>query len=238
MGGACVSLPGDLWAAMRNPALLTEVRLSAAAAWQPGRFGLTELSSASMAGAMHFGTFGIGAGVSHFGGPLYRELLPSAGFGMRIGEQVSLGAQASLLCLSIDRYGSTTVPVLDAGATVRVVPSLLLAAAAGNVTHAAIVGSITDRLPVTLRLGACWNPDSAMLLQAEIDKDMRWPATMRFGGEYRPLDMISLRAGATTKPWTVSGGFGLRLGGMLFDYAYSWHPDLGGSHALGIGIEP
>ncbi|MCZ7555393.1 MAG: hypothetical protein M5R41_03180 [Bacteroidia bacterium] len=238
MGGAGVALTGDLWSAMRNPALLSRSALSASAVWQPGRYELSALSSAGVAGATRFGSFGIGAAVTHFGGELYRELLPSVGFGMRVAEHISVGAQTSLLCISIARYGGTALPLLDLGATVDIAPTLLVAVAAGNVTHSALTGNITDRLPVTVRMGACWQPDDALLLQLELDKDMRWPVTTRMGGEYRPLPFVAIRAGATTEPWTVSGGFGLRHGGIVFDYAYAWHPDLGGTHALGIGIQP
>jgi len=238
MGGAGVALRGDIWSALRNPALLDGTGSAAAVNWTPARFGLSELASSGAAWTQQLGTVGVGIGVTQFGGALYREITPAVAAGMPLGTGISAGVRAALLSLSIERYGSTVLPLIDAGASIEVHPSLIVAAAASNITQTSVNGTSTERVPVSLRLGACWQPDSSLLLQAELDKDIRWPLTTRYGLEYRPLQMLALRAGASMQPWTISGGFGVIWAGLSFDYAFRWHPDLGGTHALGIGIQP
>ena len=237
-GSAGVALPGDIWSAMRNPALLNLMPSCGSVSWTPARYGFSELGGAGIALLHRIGAVGAGFGLTHLGGVLYREITPSVGAAIDVGEGVSLGLRAGLLCVAIDRYGSTSVPVVDAGSVFSVHRSLSVGVCATNLTRASIHGVIDDRLPSGLRLGARWSPDSSVAVQMEFDKDIRWPVTTRAGIEYVPVRSLALRVGATMQPWTMSSGFGLVYGGLAFDYAFRWHPDLDGTHMFSIGFQP
>jgi hypothetical protein len=238
MGAGGVALRGDAWSALRNPALLAYLPSQGAVSWIPARYGLNELGSSGLIWVQPIGGVGMSVDVTRFGTSLYREITPAVSTGLLLADGIALGVRAGLFCLSIERYGSTALPLVDLGAAVLVHENMVIAATASNVMQASIRGHIDDRLPAGIRLGAGWTAGENIAIHIEMDKDLRWPLMTRYGVEYRPVDALALRIGATTQPWTVSSGFGLALFGASFDYAYRWHPDLGGSHALGIGFQP
>ncbi len=238
MGGGGVALGGDAWLALRNPALLAGVATMAAVSSTPWRFGFTELSSSAAVWTQPFAFCAAALTLTRSGSPLYRETEAAVSAGAAFGAGLAIGMSARVLNVAIERYGSTTVPLVDVGATAEPLPSLTLGLRAGNVTLSSLRGVVYDRLPSLLHLGAVWRADSTVLLLVELEKDPRWPVLARVGGELQVGDALYLRAGSTLAPWTASGGFAVRWQRFIVEYACQWHPDLGASHTFGIGFHP
>ncbi|HOJ03046.1 MAG TPA: hypothetical protein PK916_03490 [Bacteroidota bacterium] len=238
MGGGGVAVGGDAWLALRNPALLAGSTAMAAVSSTPWRYGFTELSSSAAAWTHTFAFCGAALTLTRSGSPLYRETEAAVSAGTAFGAGLAIGMSARMLNVAIERYGATTVPMVDVGATADALPSLTFGIRASNVTLSSLGGVVRDRLPSLMHLGAAWRADSTVLLLVDVEKDPRWPVLVRVGGEVQVGEALLFRAGSTLAPWTASGGFAIRWQRFIVEYACQWHPDLGATHTFGIGFHP
>jgi len=238
LGGSIVSIPDDAWAGAWNPALLAWLPTGGSIVWTPSRYGLRELESSGIVWAQHVAGAGAMFAISNFGSSLYRETTPALSFGMEVDGGVALGVRAALLCISIERYGSTSLPQVDVGMAIALHEGVSFGALVSNISHTSISATVRDRLPLVVSTGISWNLDSLALFTVEVEKDVRWPFTVRTGVEYKPVDVLVFRIGATVEPFTSSFGIGIRHAGFVVDVSYRHHPDLGGTQYLGIGFQP
>lgn len=91
--------------------------------------------------------------------------------------------------------------------------------------------SVTEGIPMVTRIGGRFNWQKVdFCLDYESSRGSNWPSVYHAGLEYRPLEVLALRAGVDQKPKaTESGigadnnltaGVGLLFAGFTFDYAY------------------
>ncbi|MFN0037629.1 MAG: hypothetical protein ACKVUS_21410, partial [Saprospiraceae bacterium] len=80
-----------------------------------------------------------------------------------------------------------------------------------------------------LRIGAAWQTSSLLIFLAEVEKSLERNAQIKAGFEYRPVDVLVIRAGVRTGGTTRVGfGAGVRLkNGLALDFGSEWHPTLG-----------
>ena len=108
------------------------------------------------------------------------------------------------------------------------------------------LGSETAPLPLELGGGLKWKYSPAFNIYAEGRLPSDHSPYLAFGGEwflpYARLSGLFLRAGLNFKNYsdhgfmgTFAGGFGLKLGGFLLDYAFAPYGDLGAAHRMTAG---
>jgi hypothetical protein len=178
---------------------------------------------------------GIGAGLLHAGLDVYREQRFQLGYGRRMGERFLLGAEFAYLRVAAAEYGSAGGVAAALSLLSRPLPELWIAAR----LQPSMGVRLSDwPVPDRLQFAAGWQRSDALLLLAELEKDIDRPAELKFGVEYRPSALLRLRCGMRSSPARPAMGVGLRLkNGLVLDTAAEWHPVLGITPALALSRE-
>ncbi len=234
MAGSGCALPGIGLTAL-NPALITWEKTGGAVYWTPSRFGMTELGAMAIEWNQGFSGFTAGAALQRFGYDVYSEHRLDVSAGMRVGGGLALGIRGVLHTVHIERYGSTAAAGLDAGLLFSPAERWHAGASVRHIAGGAFADG--EELPLQMRLGVAWSV-SNLRLACDLEKDARYPLTVRTGVEFRPAKVLALRIGAVNTPATFTAGAGLLLSSVQAQYAVSVHPELGWTHSIGIGFQP
>jgi hypothetical protein len=237
MGGAFVAIADNAWAIVFNPAGLTQLRGDEIAAfYSPQPFGMTELSLASFA-LVHPTSYGeVGLSVNRFGFDLYREMSGILSYANSYRDVFSFGINLTYNSLAIENYGSALAIGVDIGVLATITGGLRWGFFAANV-NAPSIGQAREKLPQVYSSGLSFSPADGLLLGLDVIKDIRYPALLRAGLEYRLVDPVSLRVGVGNNPTKFSSGLGIHYSFVHFDYAMTTHPDLGLSHQFSVAVD-
>ena len=234
MGGSGCALPGAGFASL-NPALITFEATGGAVWWTPSRFGVTELGAIAAEWNQGFSGISAGAALQRFGYDVYSEHRFDVSAGAWLGSGLALGMRGSLNTVHILRYGNAVAMSVDAGLHFSPASHWHAAAVIRNLAAEAFADD--ESIPLQMRIGAAWT-DERLLLACDLEKDARYPLTVRAGVEFRPVPLLALRVGAVNTPALFTAGAGLLLSSVQAQYAVSVHPDLGWTHSIGIGFQP
>jgi len=237
MGGSSVAVSGSDWGTITNPSLLSEIgHGSLSIAFSPHRFGLTELATGAMlhVHSTPWGTFG--AMISSTGFNLYREIVVGLGGGWRIAEGFHAGLSVRYFHLAIEGHGTDQTVGIQVAFLVNLDPKLNLGFSAGNV-NSPVIGEAKERIPQVYRTGISYKPITDVEVALDIVKDVLHPLELRAGFQYRPLTVLVLRGGTGVEPSQFSGGIGLELSSLGFDYAFTHHSVLGITHQLALNVD-
>ncbi len=235
MGGCAAALQGSTAAALFNPAALSAVKTGGSVFWTPARFGLTELGSAAGVWVQAFDGGAVAVSLQRFGYALYAEHRLGCAASVPLTEDLSVGLRLSALHIEIARYGSTMLPLVDAGVRCRIADGLSAGAVAFAVNMPSIDGD--ERLPSGLSMGLAWQDDD-FCLAVEAEKEARADIGLRMGAEYRIFKLFQVRCGAATLTGEWTAGLGVRRSSFRVAYAVAIHSELGATHTIGIGFEP
>jgi hypothetical protein len=166
--------------------------------------------------------------MSSYGREIYRETAVAFGGAVRTGARAWAGILARRLSLRIERYGSWSGWVFDAGLRVALTRSWTMGFSTQNLGQKSMGQG--QPLPQVTRASLEVRPSSGFRVCVELDKDVRYPAELRCGMEWSPCRPYRLRAGFSRNPSRFTLGTGLVVGCLWFDYACSFHPVLGETH--------
>jgi hypothetical protein len=232
LGNAFVALSDNPWGLNYNPSGLSRIRsLQSSIFFVPQQFEMEELRTAAAAVAVPVGGNTLGASFSHFGFDLYRESHLTLGVARGIDWGVGGGIAVNLHRLSFDRYGSAQSMTLDIGLLAEVTERVTLGFSYRNLLGNRI-GPQEERLPQTFSLGAAYVPVKNFTLTAEVEKELRYPVTIKAGAEQMFLEIFAVRAGVSNHPDKFTAGFGVRYAMLEFGYAGYSHAQLGWTHQL------
>ncbi len=236
MGNAFVAYADNVWATNVNPAGLQQLfSLQASLFVAPAQFGLPELRTFACAAGLPLDFVALGVAVEQFGFELYKETNIRLGFARNIDWGVSAGVAINIRRFDIAGYGSTTNALIDVGLLAEAHPTLIFGFSMKNLAGAKM-GTDSQRLPQTFFLGARYVPIKSFTVAIELEKESRHQPMLKVGLEQRVLGLLSLRAGVTDDPNSISAGFGAGASLFEFSYAGSSHPELGWSHQLELAI--
>ena len=237
LSDAFVAAGNSPWLTVYNPAGLASCRsIESALFLNPQQFGLKELRTISAAGVIPIGVGSVGIVVGQFGFNLYRETQLTVGVGGTIDAGISVGGAVNLVRISLDRYGSTIARTYDVGALVDVVDGLRIGCDWKNVT-AQKIAATGEALPQLLTTGLCYSPSADSRLSIDLEKDIRFPFSLRMGLEHSFLKVLTMRFGICSNPDKISCGIGLRIAGLELSYAGYSHPQLGWTHQIEISFK-
>jgi hypothetical protein len=164
----------------------------------------------------------------------------SLGYGQALGPMLAVGAAAKLIDAAIDNVGAQAFAA-DAGALLKPVDGLRLAAVLSNMSGGMRFLGASDPLPAALRVAAAWTPARGWLLALQGTFYKESSNALEAGVEWKPYPLIALRAGYRTDDSDAPGGtaglsagFGLALWGQSFDYAWVPFGVLGDTHYLSL----
>jgi len=230
LNGAFTSMANNSLAIFYNPSGLGQMKFGEFSAfYSPAPFGLPELSVQALTYAQptKFGV--LGAGIKNYGFDLYREFNFILSYANVYKKKIYLGLNVNYFNLSIKNYNSASSFGLDAGAMIYMNKYLRWGFMGKNVTGATI-GVSKEKLAQIYRTGLNYQPVDNINLMFEIEKDVKFPVSIRGGFEYSILDYVDLRAGVGSEPTSFAGGFGFYFSVFQLDYAINKSPDLGITH--------
>lgn len=236
MAGAFVALSDNVWAPFFNPAGLRLMNWREVAVfYSPQPFGLKELAhgSISYVEPTSIGAFGFSART--YGFELYREVTATVSYANAYRNVLFYGANISYYHLSISNYGSDGTIGIDIGILAYITDYLRWGFCAINMNMPTI-GQAKEKLPQVYTTGLSFNPLSELVMNLDVQKDVKYPASVRFGVEYEIFDMLALRTGVANNPSKFSAGLGVRYSIIEFDYALYTHQELGLTHQISVGI--
>jgi hypothetical protein len=250
MGSAYSSLATDAYAPIYNPAGL-------------GFLDATEVAAQHLSylQSMDYEFGSVGVPLSH--GPQSKGLAASVqylGSGDIVGtdqNNVSIGNFSAHYAAYTFAYGQQVIPKLSLGLSGKVIeskiadtsahayagdlgalyefqPRLHVGATVANIGNKLNFGGPGDSLPLAFHLAAAYQPFNQWKLSVEgvQPKDSRLNG--RFGGEWSPIEALSLRVGYrtdTTQELSALAGFSTGVGIHVWnqEFAYAWLPygDLG-----------
>jgi opacity protein-like surface antigen len=237
MANAFVAVADNCWAIDYNPAGLTKLNtLQCTLFFIPEQFGLNELKTTALAVAIPFSTESIGAEIRKFGFELYTETEFGLAYSRKFDGNISGGITVHYSRIDIARYGTTGTVFLHGGLMVQMSDQVKLGFCLRNLA-ATTLGSTGEKIPQQVSLGTSWYPLNNVILSVEIEKDVRFPARLKFGVEQQVLSLVAFRAGIADNPDTYSIGIGVRYSIVGFGYATYSHPDLGWTHQIEISLQ-
>jgi len=178
----------------------------------------------------------LGAAIDRFGFDLYNETTVSVGAGKTLAQNIIGGIALNYHHLTIARYGSAGTWSADAGVLAEIIPSVMMGGCFKNLTNASYVKG-EDDLPQCFSIGVAWKPLNDLLLTSEIEKDIRYAASVKAGIEKTFLNLLALRFGIANNPDKYSAGFAVRYAGIEFGYAGYSHDELGWTHQIEISFQ-
>ena len=159
-------------------------------------------------------------------------------YGQTLSEKLSVGVTGKVINAQIDDV-SANAYAADLGALYKANDKTDLGASLVNIGTRLKFLSEGDSLPTAFKVGGAFRPTSSFLVSAEGVYEGNGLASFHTGTEWRPMEMISLRAGFRTD--TLKGlsplagfstGLGLHVWGQEFAYAWTPYGDLGDTQIL------
>ncbi len=258
LSNASVALAGEVWTMGNNVAGLAEIQRPSVGFYAENRYFSAALNVGALTVALPLGrapeTPGAAAGAAptpaaartwarngvvafeaqRFGGALYNETRLGAGYAYRFG-QISLGARADMLQVSIEGLGSKRVVLGTLGGQIEVVPQRLsFGASLYNISQTKLASYQDERVPTVLKAGLAYRPSAQVLLVVETEKDVERAANFKAGLEYRPVPMLAARLGLASLTEQASAGIGVLAGAFQIDYAAAFQQALGFSQHLSV----
>jgi len=236
LGGAFTSLSDNSLAIFYNPAGLGQVKYREFSAfYSPAPFGLTDLSTASLSYSepLSFGT--IGAAIKTYGFELYKENNIIFSYGNSYKKKIYYGANLNLYNLHIQNYENATAFGIDIGTMAYIAKFLQWGFFGKNITGTKI-GESKEKIAQVYRTGLTFQPENNIRITGEIEKDIKYPISVRSGLEYNVIDFLDLRFGVGSQPTIFSAGIGINYNLFSLDYAITKSEDLGFTHLGTISV--
>lgn len=190
--------------------------------------GIYGVSFAAGIPVQKVGTLGIS--IQHLGNEAYNEQKIGIAYARQLFKRLSIGAQVDYLGARVAEYGAVHTGTFELGLLAKITDEFTLGFHTFSPIRIKLPTAqlqVMDKLPALFKLGAAYQPAKQVLLTAELEKNLDYPFNGKFGVEYRPLDLLALRAGVQTAPFSASFGLGVQWAGVQLDIASSYHQALG-----------
>lgn len=230
----------DLWSIYHNQAGLAYLESPQAGVFYENKFLISEMGYGGFAAAYALGVGTIGIDYSSFGYDAYNQGKLGLAYGLKLSKGTALGAQINYhhISISAEDYGKTNALTAELGFLVDLSPRISLGVHIFNITRTKLNDFDDERIPTVLRFGAGYEISDEVMVTAEVEKDIDRDEVFKCGIEYRPVEVLYLRVGASNAPGLFSFGFGLNMGAFQLDLASTYHSVLGYSPQASLTFVP
>ena len=229
MGGTFVAVANTGDALYYNPAGLWQLNNLYAQTFYSAPFNLKELGTTVFNFTYPSAIGNATLNFESYGYDVYRETTLGAAYSGSFKDNLLYGFVVNYDHLNIKDVGSRSAVGVDIGLMFKPQEKVTVGFSARNVNRPAIKG---DELPQTFSLGLSLHMIDPLILNADVYKDVKFPADLRMGAEYAFFEKLFLRVGMATEPSRFSAGLGFDFGKGVIDYAIYSHSDLGVTHAV------
>lgn len=170
-----------------------------------------------------------------------RDLGVAVHYGLKLNEVLAVGGAGRYVSSEIDDVTAHGFAA-DLGVQLRVrsIEGLTVGASVTNVGTGLKFLQTRDDFPITFRAGAAYQvPRWNLLLATDVVKSIDRDVDAGVGAEWKPIEMLRLRAGYRSQGRDVgkglTAGLGVSLAGLEIDYAYVPFGVLGDAHRISAG---
>lgn len=224
-----VAVANDIWTIFYNPAGIASLKdREISFSYIPAQFELKELSKKGLVYYEPSLLVKFGLGIEIFGFSLYKE----TNFKMSLASDFNFfafGINLNYNFVSIKDYGSAGALSMDVGAISKPVGFLKFGFVLRNLI-AGKIGEAEEKLPKGIEFGIAFLPYDDLIVSAEINKEIYFRESFKYGVEYLLLDFVAIRLGLSNYPTQYSGGVGFRISSFQIDYSINNHQYLGLTH--------
>lgn len=178
------------------------------------------------------GTFGFTG--SYYGYELFNEKKFGIGYGLKLADFVSIGAQIDIMNNKVSGYESNTAVTFELGALFKVNKHIQIGAHVYNPARVRYGKDTDERVPTVFRLGATYTTKEKVWITGEIEQDLDRNLAFRAGIDYKVVDYLYVRAGMLTYPLSGTLGVGLEYKGLRFEILGAYQKITGISPHLGV----
>ncbi len=224
----------DVFSLFNNPAGLSQLNWREIGVYySPAPFGFSELANGFIAynEPLPFGS--AAAGAMTYGFELYRETRVTAALSYNYLNRFFAGLSLNYHSVSIENYGGADCFYIDAGGLLYITNYLRWGFSVHNINHTSY-RNYEDQIPVILNSGASYDITNKFTINAAIEKDIRYNASVMVGVDYDLIKYFSIRTGFSNEPSRFTAGIGIHYRFLNLDYAVFMHNDLGLTHQAGL----
>lgn len=222
--GAAVS---DIWSIEANPAGITKIAKPTIAANYIKLLVDSDLSKQGVVFVLPSKNNFIGFSFNRYGIAEYNEIKAGLAIAKKFGDELSISIKGNYHQISIVNYGSTAGFSLDVGATYHFNNLLTFGFYINNPSLQSFNSKIiTTSIPSVLHFGSSYQFSDKLLIANTLSKDLKGKLDFSLGLDYKMIEMISLRAGLSAKPFKHYAGFGFNYKNLMVDLAAENDPNL------------
>jgi hypothetical protein len=229
----------DEWNLTGNPAGITAIRSPTLSLNYMKYLTVADLSRQAIALTLPIGYAALGFYLDRYGITQYNEINTGAAFAKKFGDKFSLALRINYHQIKISNYGATTGFSVDVGAIYRMNEQLTIGLYINNPTLQKYTSRfIQTTIPTAIYTGISYHISDKVLLATTISKYIGLSFDTGFGIDYKLIQLLSLRAGLTIKPFKQYAGFGLSYNKLIIDVTIesdpfiSYKPQFGISYAF------
>ena len=235
MGACSVALSG-FWNINSNQAGMARVQNFSAGINYEEHFGMSQLSTKSIA-LIYPSEFGvIGASMDYFGYSLYHETKFGLAYAKIITPHLRAGLKLDFFQTAFgDHYGGDNIVTFEFGAQYDISKNLTFGADVFNPIPKSGSSEVYFKLPSIYRIGLAYRFSKNLLVTTEVDKnsDLLF-YEVRAGVEYVVQNRYFFRVGLGSQLEIFTAGFGYKLKGFSLDFAAVVHQTLGVSPQVSL----
>ncbi len=234
MANASATL-ADGWSLWNNAAGLAQVKDRQILFAYDLRYGMEGLQTMAVGYVRPLRKGVAGVSVSRFGDELYSESTVGVAYGYQL-DKIGFGLKINYLQTAMAEIGARRHVVFELGGVAQLLPQLSLGAHLYNFSQTRFRPGADERIPAVMKVGLSYLPIQKFMLNAEVEKDIDYPASFRIGAEYEIVRNLRLRTGIHTQPNAYCFGIGFAPRKLHLDYALRTHPVLGLSHQVSVAL--
>jgi hypothetical protein len=227
------------FAHFNNPGALATYDINQLAGGYDHRFGLAELNTVTLAGAMSFGSGVLGFGIARFGSKLFNQQTLGISYGNKLGI-VSIGSKLEWFQTHVEGFGTGNAIIFSLGGIADLSPIFSLGASISNLNRAKLGRNSIQRIPTGISLGLSYHPSKQLNFFGEVEKDILIKPVYKIGLEYELHEWIELRTGVNSNPGRLFFGLGLNYEKFGLDLGYGQVNPLGSltNFSLTFDLDP
>lgn len=226
----------DVWSAQANIAGIIGIKTTSAAINYTKNLFINSLNTQSAVLVHPFGANYVGLSLQRYGITDYNEIKAGFAYAKKFGEQFSIGINANYHQVKITNYGATTGFSVDVGLLYQLNSQIILGAYTSNPAQQKYNSTnVNIAIPSLINIGASYQASDRVLLATTVTKNFNAAIDVSIGLDYKMLNLFSLRAGLSAKPFKQYVGFGLNYKKYLLDMALTKDPNLGYSPQIALG---
>ncbi len=225
----------DLFSAVNNQAMLSEIRIFTAGINVHNRYLIKGLSTGSLAIAIPIGKGTSAFNFTSYGYELYRENKLGLLYAMALGPVFSMGIRLNYHSIRLgEGLGTEYAFYPDLGLNYKPSNKLNIGIQFQNLTLSKKVMQLDEFWPVSGRLGLTYLINEKLMIAVQGNVYTNLPVEMNSGLEYSFSENFSFRFGFASQPNRASLGIGFRLQLFKVDLASSYQANLGFTPSINL----